>query len=128
MGMFVTRALGDNVDVVAPDGSEIRLLAEGQRGSLCLATLPVGTTATAVAHRSVEEIWYCVRGSGELWRRYDDQEDTTELSVGLSAVIRPGMRFQWRNTGSSPLEILIATMPPWPGASEAQPVPGRWDA
>ena len=35
--------------------------------------------------------------------------------------------FQVRNTGNVPLKfIIIATMPPWPGASEANAETGIW--
>ena len=37
-----------------------------------------------------------------------------------------GTRFQFRTTGSQPLEVVITTLPPWPGDDEAIPVEGRW--
>ena len=34
---------------------------------------------------------------------------------------------QFRNTGEEdPLEAVAVTMPPWPGADEAESVPGPW--
>ncbi|HEX2535215.1 MAG TPA: hypothetical protein VHK69_15825 [Chitinophagaceae bacterium] len=37
--------------------------------------------------------------------------------------------FQFRNTGSGPLDILIATAPPWPtDRVEAVPATGKWTA
>ena len=31
--------------------------------------LPPGETSTAVAHRTVEEVWFFLGGRGEMWRR-----------------------------------------------------------
>jgi mannose-6-phosphate isomerase-like protein (cupin superfamily) len=35
--------------------------------------------------------------------------------------------FQFRAGASRPLELVIATLPPWPGADEAVAVPGAWE-
>jgi hypothetical protein len=35
--------------------------------------------------------------------------------------------FQFRNDGSQPLDIIAATMPPWPGDREAYLVDGKWE-
>ncbi len=60
------------VDAVAPDGSEIRLLIGEQhfaRGaSLCEVTLPPGQVSRPVWHRRVEEVWYFLEGHGQVWR------------------------------------------------------------
>ncbi len=60
---FQTRRIGAAPDVVAPDGSEVRLLARGRLGSMAHFTLAPGAVARAVAHRSVEEVWYFVARS-----------------------------------------------------------------
>ena len=57
---------------IAPDGSEVRVLCATPRGSMALFTLTPGMVSKAVAHRSVEEIWYFTRGSGRMWRRGRD--------------------------------------------------------
>ena len=123
---FETRRLGDACDVIAPDGSEIRLLAELARGGLCHCTLPPGATSLAVRHRTVEEIWFCVEGRGEVWRRAPDGEEVTAFVPGVALTIPLGTEFQFRNAGDEPLRFVIATMPRWPGAHEAERVPGRW--
>ncbi|HEY3190098.1 MAG TPA: hypothetical protein VGJ70_21580, partial [Solirubrobacteraceae bacterium] len=64
-----TRVLPAHHDTLAPDGSEIRVLVAVGGGSLCHCTLPPGQTSRAVRHRTVEEMWYCVGGRGEVWRR-----------------------------------------------------------
>jgi mannose-6-phosphate isomerase-like protein (cupin superfamily) len=49
------------------------------------------------------------------------------LRPGLSLSIPTGAAFQFRNVGEETLEIVIVTMPPWPGADEALPCDGLWE-
>jgi mannose-6-phosphate isomerase-like protein (cupin superfamily) len=111
-------------DLLAPDTSEIRLLVQLDRGSLVHCTLRTGHVTQAVRHRTVQEVWYCLAGSGELWRSDGAHEDVVQLRPGVSATIPLGVSFQFR--AQHTLELVITTMPPWPGASEAEPVPGPW--
>ena len=78
--------------------------------------------------RTVEEVWYVIRGQGRMWRKMDNQEEVTELTPGISVAIPTGMHFQFRNNGAEPLEIVAATMPPWPGEGEAYFVEDKWPA
>ena len=102
----------------APYGSAIRFLLKGSRGELNHFTLPPHQTSTAVVHRSIEEIWYVLEGQGQIWRQEADNEEVLDLRPGVSFDIPTGARFQFRNTGSEPLSVLIATMPPWPSTSQ----------
>jgi mannose-6-phosphate isomerase-like protein (cupin superfamily) len=115
-------------DVIAPDGSEVRLLCATARGSMALFTLPPGRVSKAVVHRSVEEIWYVTRGSGRMWRRGSMREEIVEIGPGLSLAIPAGTRFQFRCDGDEPIEAVGVTMPPWPGPDEAEIVEGIWPA
>jgi mannose-6-phosphate isomerase-like protein (cupin superfamily) len=99
-------------DYRAPDGSEIRLLIAGSAGSLCHCTLQAGGISSAVYHETVEEIWYCLSGHGEVWRKYENN-DVTPVYEGVSLNIPTGIAFQFRNNGTEPLCFLITTMPPW---------------
>ena len=121
---FVT--MSADYDYLAPDGSEIRLLAEGAGGGLAHCKLPTGGVSKPVAHKTVEEIWYCVSGRGEVWRRQGETERVVGVRGGTSLTIPRGASFQFRNTGEDPLCFIIATIPRWPGAEEAEPVQGRW--
>jgi mannose-6-phosphate isomerase-like protein (cupin superfamily) len=121
-----TKRLAQRYDCLAPDGSEIRLLAAGERGSCVHCTLPAGTVSRAVAHRSVEEIWYCLAGRGQMWRKAGRKEETVELSAGVSLTIPRGAHFQFRNLDHMPLEVVLVTMPPWPGDDEAERVADHW--
>ena len=67
-------------------------------------------------------------GRGEVWRKIGLVEDTSEVTVGSSLTIPTSASFQFRNTGDSPLTVLIVTMPPWPGEQEAEAIEGKWKA
>jgi mannose-6-phosphate isomerase-like protein (cupin superfamily) len=123
---FETRRLGERVDTLAPDQSEIRLLTGLPRGALCHCTLGPGRTSLAVRHRTVEEIWFCLGGRGEVWRRHEDREEVVAFEPGVSLTIPLGTHFQFRTVGDAPLAFLIATMPPWPGEHEAVRVADYW--
>ncbi len=114
--------------ITAPDGSEIRELVTGGRTSMVHCTLPTGGVSLAVRHRTVEELWFVTRGQGEVWRKLEDEEAVVAIGAGSALDIPLGARFQFRNTGDEPLVILIATMPPWPGADEAPRVADHWPA
>jgi len=122
-----TAHLGGYADVVAPDGSIISPLVQVNGGSLVHCTLEPGKVTRAVRHRSVEEVWYCLGGSGQLWRTHADTEEIVDLCPGVAITIPLGTSFQFRAADAG-LAVLITTMPPWPGDDEAVAVPGRWQA
>lgn len=113
-------------DVVAPDGSDVRVLVRGERASMAHFELPPGATSAAVRHRTVEELWFFLGGRGEMWRRLGDLEQVVEVSSGVCLSIPVGTAFQFRSFGPEPLAAVAATMPPWPGPGEALPVRGPW--
>ena len=123
---FATKRLPEDRDAIAPDGSEVRLLLELPRGSMAHFRLPAGQVSFAVTHRTVEEIWYVLGGSGEMWRRSGDREETVPLEAGVCLTIPTGTEFQFRAGRSGPLSVIGVTMPPWPGSGEAVAVEGRW--
>jgi len=125
---FESRAVSFGVDVTAPDGSEIRLLPVLERGSMVHCRLQPGAVSRAVRHRTVEELWYVLCGRGELWRRQEGREEVVALLPGTAHTIPLGTHFQFRNTGDEPLDIVIVTMPPWPGEDEAVRVDDHWPA
>ena len=125
--MFETRKISARRDAIAPDGSEVRLLCALPRGSMAVFRLAPGAVSKAVAHRTVEEIWYFTAGHGRMWRKLGKREEITEVAAGVSITLRTGTHFQFRCGGGEPLEAVAVTMPPWPGAEEAYPVPGKWE-
>jgi mannose-6-phosphate isomerase-like protein (cupin superfamily) len=121
---FETMRLPVRPDAVAPDGSDVRVLLRLARGSMAHFELAAGRTSRAVAHRTVDEIWYVVSGQGEMWRRQADQEQTVPLEPGTCLSIPAGTHFQFRATEEGPLTAVAVTIPPWPGDDEAYQVPG----
>jgi mannose-6-phosphate isomerase-like protein (cupin superfamily) len=128
MVRFATRRIAEKADVVAPDGSEVRLLAVSERGSMAHFRLSAGATSKAVRHRSVEELWFFTGGKGLMWRQLGEDEGTVAVAAGTSISIPAGTAFQFRATGATPLDAVAVTMPPWPGMEEAEPAAGIWEA
>ena len=124
---FMTRKIAEPPDAIAPDGSEVRLLVSLSRGSMAAFRLAPGAVSKAVAHRTVEEVWYFTAGQGRIWRRLGEREEVTEIASGVSITIPTGTHFQFRCNCGEPLEAIAVTMPPWPGADEAFVVPGKWE-
>lgn len=127
MADFATKALPAAYDVLAPDGSEVRVLLALAGGSMAHFLLPAGRTSRAVRHRTVEEIWYVLAGGGEMWRARDGREDVVPLVPGTCLTIPVGTAFQFR-AGAAALAAVAVTMPPWPGAEEAEFCDGVWEA
>jgi mannose-6-phosphate isomerase-like protein (cupin superfamily) len=123
---FETKAIGAAPDAIAPDGSEVRVLCQLSRGGIAVFLLPPGAVAKAIAHRTVEELWYVISGRGRMWRKLGEDEEVTELGPGLSLSIPTGTHFQFRCDSLEPLIVIGATMPPWPGDAEAFRVEGTW--
>ena len=127
MRRFESGLVSEEYDLLAPDGSEIRLLHQVDGASVVHCALPVGAVSIPVTHRTVEEIWYFLAGQGQVWRAQGDLKEVLDTRAGVSLTIPLGTRFQFRNTGAVPLEFLIATTPPWPGEDEAVLLDaGRW--
>ena len=125
---FATMRPHDAIDAVAPDGSAVRVLCRAGRGSMAHFTLPPGAVSKAVAHHSVEEIWYFLSGEGRMWRRLGERAVIVGVAAGTCITIPLGTEFQFRSDGSEPLAVIGTTMPPWPGPHEAYEVVGPWHA
>lgn len=124
---FESKRVPAEYDLLAPDGSEIRLLHSLAGASVVHCALPVGAVSTPVTHRRVEEIWVFLAGEGQIWRKQGERELVLDVKRGDSLTIPLGTQFQFRNTGAIPLEFIIATTPPWPGEDEAIVLDaGRW--
>ena len=122
------KELAKDRDSLAPDGSDIRLLSETSRGSMVHCSLSPGEVSVPVAHRTVEEVWYFLEGTGQVWRKQGDEDRVVDVAPGGSLSIPVGTHFQFRATSDRPLRFVIVTMPPWPGHDEAYPVAGYWPA
>jgi mannose-6-phosphate isomerase-like protein (cupin superfamily) len=126
MSRLAVKALAQDPDAVAPDGAAVRLLNALAGGSFAHFELPAGAVSHAVAHKTVEEIWYIVAGQGKVWRRLGDEESIVDVEPGVSLTIPLGAYFQFRAEPDARLAFVAVTMPPWPGEEEAFRVAGPW--
>jgi mannose-6-phosphate isomerase-like protein (cupin superfamily) len=126
MTPFTTTRRTQDRTVVAPDGSDVRVLLGLSGGGMAEFELAAGRVSAAVTHRTVEEIWYVLSGRGEMWRRQGGREEVVGLETGVCLTIPLGVHFQFRALGDEALRVLGVTMPPWPGADEAVLVAGPW--
>lgn len=113
--------LPDDMTVLAPDGSEVRVLARSSRGSMANFRLAEGQTSIAKQHRTIEELWYFIGGEGEMCIG----DDVCDVRAGISIMIPPQTRFQFRCLAGT-LEAVAVTMPPWPGEDEALDADPYW--
>lgn len=122
---FETMRLPSAPTGIAPDGSDVRVLLGLAGGGMAQFALASGRVSTAVRHRTVEEIWYFIGGSGAMWRRQGDREAVVPVEAGVCLTIPVGTSFQFRAaSGPQPLTAIGVTMPPWPGPQEAEIVGG----
>ena len=120
-------------DATAPDGSEVRFLVGSRQGaeksSLVEVTLGPGEVSRPVWHRTVEEVWYVLEGTGRIWRCPPDVDPETvspvDVSPGDALVIPTNWRFQFSAGPQGPLRFLCHTTPTWPGEDEA--ALAEWD-
>lgn len=94
------------------DGSSIRELAgpawtPARNQSLAEATVPVGGATTAHYHRTTEELYYIVSGTGLM--RVGEEERAVRR--GDCVVIPPGAEHKLSNTGAEPLVLLCCCAP-----------------
>ena len=120
-------------DTTAPDGTEIRVLIDQRhqagQASLCEVTLPAGQVSRPMWHRTVEEIWYVLSGTGRVWRSPVDPGgggtgagapgEVVDVKPGDALTVPTGWRFQFSAGTGADLKFLCHTSPPWPGPSEA---------
>src|SRR5258708_12959987 len=111
---FDTMRLPGVPDVAAPDGSDVRVLLQLDRGGMAHFELGAGRTSVAVAHHSVDEIWYILRGHGEMWRRQGDRREAGLLGPRTRVSIPPRARLPVR---------APAPPPPPPGPPPPPPRP-----
>lgn len=122
---FQTKRLPVARDDVAPDGSDVRVLLGLRHGGMAHFELGRSQTSGAVAHRTIKEVWFVLRGRGEMWRKTEEQEEVVPMEPGICLTIPVGTQFQFRSFGYEPLAAIAITMPPWPGEGEAYQVRGK---
>lgn len=121
----VGRSTGDVI--IAPDGSEVRLLLTEEHGATRCSVVEVSIAAGAVSrpvrHRTVEEAWYVVEGEGEVWRCPPEVSVAAVMPVqiapGDALTIPIGWTFQFKAGAGAGLRFICVTIPAWPGMDEA---------
>ena len=91
------------------DGSTIRELHHTAVQSLAEATLEPDQATERHYHRATEEIYFVVKGSGEL----EVDGDRARVRPGDAVLIPPGAWHQLVNDGTSELRILCCCAPPY---------------
>ena len=122
-----TRPFPSAPEARSPAGAEIRYLMGGTTGDMIHSTVPPGQVNRAAVHATVSEFWHVLAGEGQIWRRDSSGEQVTDLTPGVSIDIPVGTAFQYRCTGTDPLQFLCVTMPPWCGDEEATIIEGPWE-
>jgi len=115
MTNFETKHTPMERDVIAPDGSDVRILLRLENhGSMAHFELGPGQISKAVTHRTVEEIWYFLTGRGQMWRKQNGVSETVDIYPGICITIPLGTHFQFRSFGFEPLSAIGVTIPSWP--------------
>lgn len=111
----VPEELPDRPDDIATDRAEIRKLFATERASVVHCTLPPKAISRTVRNIETDEIWYFLRGHGEIWLREEGEVKGIEAKItpGVCLSIPMGVHFQYRNVGETPLAFLCVTMPPF---------------
>ena len=125
---FATMRLPADPTVVAPDGSDVRVLLGLAGGGMAHFELAAGRVSQAVVHRTVEEIWFVLAGRGEMWRMQGQREEVVALEPGVCLTLPVGTRFQFRASPAQAVSAVAITLSPWPGEQEAVLVEGPWAA
>src|SRR3989442_2171055 len=106
MTPFTTTRRPRDRSAVAPDGSDVRVLLGLAGGGLAEFELGAGKVSAAVAHPTIEEIWYVLEGRGEMWRRQGSPEEGTNLEPGVCLTLPQGVHFQFRSLRNAALHVL----------------------
>ena len=104
----------DREPLTAPDGSTVRELIgppsdTAQSLSLAEATVAPGAETIEHFHRTSEEVYVFVSGSGRM--RLGEEE--ADVRAGDRVAIAPGARHKLSNPGPEPLVLLCCCSPPY---------------
>src|SRR3954452_12271562 len=94
------------------DGSFIRELHQTQVQSLAEGTLEPDQATERHYHRVTEEIYFVVKGSGDM----EVDGEHQRIAVGDAVLIPAGAWHSLHNNGTSELRILCACVPPYSDA------------
>jgi mannose-6-phosphate isomerase-like protein (cupin superfamily) len=97
---------------VTKDGSFIRELHHTEAQSLAEATLEPGQATERHYHRATEEIYFVIKGSGDM----EVDGRTERVRPGDAILIPAGAWHTLVNDGTSELRILCCCVPPYSDA------------
>ena len=103
------RSLNGIEAFVTKDGSFIRELHHTQAQSLAEATLEPDQATERHYHRESEEIYFVVKGSGDM----EVDGEHKRIAVGDAVLIPAGAWHSLYNNGTSELRILCCCVPPY---------------
>ncbi len=84
------------------------VLFTGPKSQLVLMNIPAGGEIGEETHAHVEQTLFFISGKGEAVLNGEAQP----LSAGDVVVVTPGVRHNFRNTGSEPLKLYTVYVPP----------------
>src|SRR5262249_17517884 len=94
---------------VTKDGSSIRELHHTDAQSLAEATLEPGQATERHYHRATEELYFVIKGSGEM----EVDGEVQRVRPGDAVLIPAGAWHTLENDGTSELRILCCCVPPY---------------
>jgi mannose-6-phosphate isomerase-like protein (cupin superfamily) len=99
---------------VGPDGAIIRELAasrnsSARKQSLAEATIAAGESVTEHFHKTTEEFYYILSGTGLM----KIEDEVRQVGEGDTVIIVPGQRHKITNNGQTPLVLLACCAPEW---------------
>ena len=105
---------GQSVPFITKDGSEIRSILDrtnstARNQSLAEALLPPGAATEPHLHPMTEEIYYVLRGIGQMTLGKERQR----VGPGDGVLIPPGTLHTIENVGEEPLVFLCCCAPPY---------------
>lgn len=122
-----TASLATAHTFVSDDGSEIRVMPGINGVESVHCRLLKHQVIKASRHKTVSQIWYVLDGTGDIWLKdTSGKESITPLKKGVAITVPLGFAFQFRNTGTSNLDIFIVNTTQWSGAGELIPVANHW--
>jgi mannose-6-phosphate isomerase-like protein (cupin superfamily) len=106
--------LTEDPDSSSPDGrAEIRYILDSKGGDLTHAVCPAGEVAPTHELPELDEAYFVLGGSGEIWRRHQKWEGITALRPGRFVWMPRGTQFQYRASQGSSLVFLVVVLPSW---------------
>jgi mannose-6-phosphate isomerase-like protein (cupin superfamily) len=111
----------------SPSGkTEIRMLPNLPSGEITHATIGARETSNPAYLDSLQEFFFVLTGSGELWRSAGSAAELVELRPNRCVSIPPTVNFQYRSN-ENPITFLVVVAPRWSADHWHEAKEGLWD-